>query len=120
MYATPAQALLDSKYRILCHSPKCAGSTPDAIAWESSDLGMRLRREPLPFGFWIAVDAAYPCLNDINTPWTAGQLHHEDFGYSRDAFIAFHSSLRMHVEQAFGLLVQRFGVLWRKLMFFYR
>jgi DDE superfamily endonuclease len=46
MYAIPAQAVVDAKYRFLYLSAKCAGSTPDAIAWESSILGMRLRREP--------------------------------------------------------------------------
>jgi hypothetical protein len=34
-----------------------------------------------------------------------------------DAFNFFHSSLRMHVEQAFGILVQRFVILWQKLTF---
>jgi hypothetical protein len=37
---------------------KCAGSTPDGISWESSSLGMRLRRTPLPARFWIAGDDA--------------------------------------------------------------
>jgi hypothetical protein len=118
MYAIPAQALVDANYRFLYLSAKCAGSTPDGIAWESSSLGMRLRRVPLPAGFWIAGDAAYPCRNGIITPWTAGQLLHDEFGTSRDAFNFFHSSLRMHVEQAFGMLVQRFGILWRKRMFY--
>jgi hypothetical protein len=47
----------------------------------------------------------------------AGQLLHDEFGASRDAFNFYHSSPRMHVEQAFGMLVQRFGILWRKLKF---
>jgi DDE superfamily endonuclease len=117
MYAIPAQALVDANYRFLYLSAKSAGSTPDGIAWELSSLGIRLRREPLPLGFWIAGDAAYPCRKGIITPWTAGQLLHDDFGVSRDAFNFYHSSLRMHVEQAFGMLVQRFGILWRKLSF---
>jgi hypothetical protein len=117
MYAIPAQALVDANYRFLYLSSKCAGSTPDGIAWESSSLGMRLRREPLPLGFWIAGDAAYPCRHGVITPWTAGQLLHDNLGVSRDAFNFYHSSLRMHVEQAFGMLVQRFGILWRKLTF---
>jgi DDE superfamily endonuclease len=117
MYAIPAHALVDANYRFLYLSAKCAGSTPDGIAWEYSSLGMRLRRTPLPAWFWIAGDAAYPCRNGVITPWTAGKLLHDEFGVSRDAFNFFHSSLRMHVEQAFGMLVQRFGILWRKLMF---
>jgi DDE superfamily endonuclease len=75
MYAIPAQAFVDARYIFLYLSAKCEGSTPDAIAWESSSLGMRLRREPLPFGYWLAGDGAYPCHNGIVTSWTAGQLH---------------------------------------------
>jgi DDE superfamily endonuclease len=68
-------------------------------------------------GFWIAGDAAYPCRNGIITPWAAVQVLDDEFGVSRDAFNFYHSSFRMHVEQAFGMLFQRFGVLWRKIMF---
>jgi hypothetical protein len=117
MYAIPAQALVDANYRFLYLAAKCAGSTPDGIAWESSSLGMRLRRTPLPAGFWIAGDAVYPCRNGVITPWTAGQILQDDFGVSRDALNFFHSSLRMPVEQAFGMLVERFGIIWRKLIF---
>jgi hypothetical protein len=112
MYAIPAQALVDAKYRFLYLCAKRAGSTPNGIAWVSSSLGMRLRREPLTAGIWTAGDA-YPCRNGIIAPWTAAQLFHDEFGASRDTFNFYHSSLRMHVEQAFGMLVQRFGILWR-------
>ena len=78
---------------------------------------MLLRRKSLPLGFWIAGDAAYPCRNGVLTPWTAGQLLDNVSGVSRDAFNFFHSSLRMHIKQDFGMLVQRFGILWRKLSF---
>jgi DDE superfamily endonuclease len=105
MYAIPAQALVDANYKFLYLSAKCAGSTPDGIAWASSTLGLRLCREALPAGYWIAGDAAYPCRNAIITPWTAGQLLDDDFAVSRDAFNFYHSSLRMHVEQAFGMHV---------------
>jgi DDE superfamily endonuclease len=76
-----------------------------------------LRREPLPFGYWLAGDAAHPCRNGIVTPWTSGQLHDDQMGMSRDAFNFSHSSLIMHVEQDFGILMQRFGIPWRKLTF---
>jgi hypothetical protein len=117
MYAIPAQALVDVKYRFLYLSAKCAGSTPEGISWESSSLGIRLWREALPTGFWISGDAAYACRNGLITPRTAGQLLDDEFGVSRDSFNFYHSSLRMHVKQAFGMLVQRLGILWRKLKF---
>jgi hypothetical protein len=116
MYTIPAQALVDAKYRFLYLSAKCAGSTPDGIAWNSSILGLRLCREALTAGFRIAGDAAHPCRTGIITPWTAGQLLDDEFGVSREAYNFYRSNLRMHVEQAFGILVQRFVTLWRKLM----
>jgi DDE superfamily endonuclease len=85
MYAVPAQALVDSDYRFLYLSANCVGSTPDGIAWDSSSLGLRLCREALPTGFWIAGDVAYPCRNGIITPWTAGHLLHDKCGVQRDA-----------------------------------
>jgi hypothetical protein len=48
-----------------------------------SILGMRLRRELLPLGFWIASNVAYPCRDGVVTPWRAGQLFHDDLGLSR-------------------------------------
>jgi hypothetical protein len=78
---------------------------------------MRLRREPLHLGFWIAGDAAISCRHGVIFSWTAGQLLHDHLGVSSDAFNFYQSSLRMHVEQAFGMLVQRFGITWRKLTF---
>ena len=38
-------------------------------------------------------------------------------GLWRDSFNFFQSSLRVHVEQAFGIFVNRFGILWRPLEF---
>ena len=80
MYAIPAQALVDGKYRFLYLSAKCCGSTPDGISWASTTLCLRLFREGLPAGFWIAGDAAYTSRNGIITPLTAGQLLDDEFG----------------------------------------
>jgi DDE superfamily endonuclease len=43
-----------------------------------------------------------------------------EHGTGRDAFNFFHSSSRMHVEQSFGIVVARFGLLWRPLRFHIR
>jgi hypothetical protein len=86
MSAIPAQAVVDTNYRFMYISEKCAGSKPGGIAWKSSILGMRLRRGPLPLGFWMAGNAAYPCRHGVITQWTARQLLHEFLGLSRDAF----------------------------------
>jgi hypothetical protein len=66
---------------------------------------------------WIAVDAAYVCDNGLLTPWSKGQLMDGEEGLFRDSFNYFHSSLRIHVEQNFGMLDARFGIIWRPLRF---
>jgi DDE superfamily endonuclease len=80
MYAIPAQALVDANYRFLSLSAKVASSTPDGIAWESSSFGMRLRRMPLPAGFSIAGDAAYPCRNGVLPHRRPGSSFTTSFG----------------------------------------
>jgi DDE superfamily endonuclease len=111
MYAIPAQAVVDANYRFLYFFAKFACSKPDGIAWESFLFGMRLRREQLSLRFWIVGDADYPCRHGVITLKTAGQLLHDDLGLSRDAFNFHHSCLWIHVEEAIGMLVKRFGIL---------
>jgi hypothetical protein len=36
-------------------------------------------------------------------------------GKSKDTFNFYQSKTRIHIEQAFGILVRRWGILWRKL-----
>jgi hypothetical protein len=63
--------------------------------------------------YWIAGDAAYLCDNYLLTPFTKAQTHDQELGLRRDAFNFYHSSLRMHVEQSFGIMVARFGIFRR-------
>jgi hypothetical protein len=111
MYAIPSQALVDANYRFLYLSAKYADCTPDGISWESSSVGMRLRRTPLPAGYWIAGDAAYPCRNGVITPWTAGQLLHEEFGSRGLHSISF-------IPLCACTLNKRLGCLSRDLVFY--
>jgi hypothetical protein len=116
-YAMPIQAVCDSNYKFLYMSARCVGSTHDSLAWAVSTLGSRLQGG-LGLGVnWIAGDAAYVCSDHLLTPYSKSQLQDNVFGKRRDAFNYFHSSLRMHVEQAFGILVARFGILWRPMGF---
>jgi DDE superfamily endonuclease/Villin headpiece domain len=116
-YAMPIQAVCDSKYKFLYMSARCVGSTHDSLAWAVSTLGRRLQ-DGLGLGvYWLAGDAAYVCADHLLTPYSKSQMQDSELGQRRDAFNFFHSSLRMHVEQAFGILVARFGILWRPMGF---
>jgi DDE superfamily endonuclease len=61
-------------------------------------------------GYWIAADDTYVCRDRLLTPWPGRNLSR-----SKDSFNYWQSSARIHIEQAFGMLVARWGVLWRPL-----
>jgi DDE superfamily endonuclease len=78
---------------------------------------LRLQDGSARSAFWIAADAAYDSstCKGIITPWSKGQLSDPELGLWRDSFNFYHSSLRIHIEQSFGMLVARFGLLWRQM-----
>lgn len=107
-YAIPVQALVDSNYRFLCFSAKCRGSTHDSLAHAVSSLGRYLESGRFACQFWIAGDEAYVCTECLITPIPASQASDVE-----DAFNFYHSSLRMHVEQSFGMMVRKWRLLKR-------
>jgi hypothetical protein len=71
----------------------------------------------LPPRYWIAGDAAYACTEYLLTPYSKAALLLPGFETCRDAYNFYQSSHRVHIEQAFGMLVRRFGIFWRPLGF---
>ncbi len=49
------------------------------------------------------------------TPWPESALRNAENGIYRDAFNFYQSSLHIYLEQAFGMLVRRWGIFWRPL-----
>jgi hypothetical protein len=109
-FALPLQALCDHQYKFTAASCMCTGSTHDAVCFAVSGLGRYIEQHGLPGEFWIAADEAYPASDRILTPWPGRQLP-----ANKDSFNFWLSSSRIHIEQAFGILVARWGVLWRPL-----
>jgi len=66
--------------------------------------------DKLPDGYYILGDAAYPLSDHLLTPYPGQGLSPE-----KDSFNLYLSQLRVKVEQSFGILVQRWGILWRPL-----
>ena len=63
-------------------------------------------------GFYLAGDSAYALMVFLLTPYdNAGPRSTED------TFNFFHSSCRIFIECAFGELVMRWGIFWRKIAF---
>ena len=64
----------------------------------------------LPPDNFIVGDEAYRASNVMLTPWSGRNLP-----VAKDAFNFYQSRMRITIECAFGMLVQRWGVLWRPL-----
>ena len=111
-YALPVQALVDSTYRFLCFSAICVGSTHDAAAHAISRLGRFLSADCLQREFWIVGDDAYQCDEFMIPPYPTSQA-----GEAQRNFNYFLSVLRVHVEQAFGMLVGRWRIIKDGLQF---
>ena len=105
-YAILVQAIVDANYRFLCLSARCVGSTDDSLAHAISSLVEYLKAGLLHYAFWIAGDEAYICTEYLIKPFPASKAT-----YWQDSFNIWHSSLRMHSEQAFGMLMAK----WRML-----
>jgi hypothetical protein len=114
-FAYAAQGMCDSRYRFTYWSCLCAGSTHDSLAFDASSLGHYLQAHGLPAPYWIAGDEAYAAKDWLLTPWPGRRASPE-----QDAFNYHLSSQRIHIEQAFGILVARWGILWRPLTGDYR
>lgn len=115
-YAVPFKALVEAKYRFLSLSSVVCGSTHDSLEYSASSFGYDMSTRGLPNGYWIAGDDAYVCTESRLVPFSVVQLQHAEIGVWRDSYNFYQSSLRVHVK-AFGVLVSRFGVLWRPLGF---
>jgi len=99
------QAVADCRGRFLDMSIRFPASTSDCLAFESSDLYGRLSNGLLAEGLCLFGDNAY-----LNSPFLATPYPNVSSGY-KDAYNFFHSQLRIRVECAFGMFVQRWGIL---------
>ena len=107
-FALPLLCLVDGNYRILAFSLRCVGATNDSLSFAVSNLAALLRSGNIPFEFWIAGDEGFICTENVITPYPGSEAPP---GSARDTFNYYLSSLRVHVEQAFGILVSRWEIL---------
>jgi len=124
-YALNTQAICDSSYEFTWMSCTSPGSVHDSAAFASTLLGRRLMypsvqdravAELIADGYCIVADEAYGASELLAVPWPGGG------GGDRwkDSYNFHQSSSRIHIEQAFGMLVWRWGVFWRPLRVPYR
>ena len=107
MYALLGVAICDYHRRFTWFDITHASCTHDSTAFSATALGQDVVSGKLPYPYFLNGDAAFtlgphmiiPSNNDPNL---------DDFDF-------YQSSNRMAIECAFGILVRRWGVLWRSL-----
>lgn len=94
------------------------GSSHDSSAFACTELGRTvldpthvLTRAMVEDGHCIVVDEAYAASEVLAVPWP-GCGRGDRW---KDSYNFYHSSSRIHIEQAFGMLSWRWGVFWRPL-----
>jgi len=109
-YAYGLQAFCDGECRfVFISSQVCAGSH-DSTAYAATSLSEHIRQGRLPQWAHVVCDAAYKCTDQELSPYRGKRLPVE-----RDAFNYYLSLRRQCIERAFGMMVQRWGILWRPL-----
>ena len=112
-YGINAQVICDGDLRITFFACTVGSSSHDSRAFKETALGQLCEDGKLPGQFMFAGDAAYSGNRRVLTPyggtWTKGT--------PEDTFNFIHSSHRVTVERCFGVLVRRWGILWRPLTF---
>jgi hypothetical protein len=107
-YAFNCQAVCDYRRMFTFFAIDCPGSCHDSVAFSMSMLGKNLFRIPEPY--YILGDAAYKVFDRVLVPYEGKGRNSVEQNFN-----FFQLSLHMNIECSFGLLVARWGVLWRPL-----
>ncbi|CAM9724020.1 unnamed protein product, partial [Hapterophycus canaliculatus] len=104
------QAICDSNFVFTAVSITLPASVNDRTAWRT--LGFAALAASLPGKYYLLGDAAYPSSSKVLVPFPGSLMPDQPF---KDAYNYFQSSGRMPIEQAFGIMVRQWGILWRPL-----
>ena len=105
-YGLNMMGVCDSMRRFIWVEINMPGAASDFYAFDQSSLKKKLEREGfLRPGYCLFGDNAYVNAPYMCTPWRIVS------GGPKDAMNFFHSSLRICIECAFGILVHRWGIL---------
>ena len=101
-----AQAICDSQLVFTYFNLGSGGATHDSTAFKCSMLGAICHAGELPGDYFFIGDAAYGGGMNVMTPYSSSTARRNR---SKDDFNYLHSSKRMAIERAFGVLVRRWG-----------
>jgi hypothetical protein len=121
-YSLNLQSINDSRMRFLYVNLETQGSTHDSTAFFATEFSKQFldanTNPPLDRhgrAFWLALDDAYGQHNSrIVVPWPGRNLimtapYKDSFNYH------FSGGYRNTAERTYGILIARFGILWRPL-----
>ena len=112
-YGVLCLGVSDINGKFLSFSCNWSGSTHDSFAYGTTSLFKKFEEDPsfeIPERFHLIGDEAFTNTNRMLVPWSGRGLP-----VFKDSFNYHLSRCRCSIERAFGMLVKRFGILWRKL-----
>ncbi|RLN46981.1 hypothetical protein BBJ28_00010038 [Nothophytophthora sp. Chile5] len=110
MHGLNVQAICDAFSRFTGYCLNSPGKVGDCIAFKKWNLSKEIME--LPHGFYIVGDNAYPLSDSLLVPFTKLELKnkaHSDYNF-------YLSQLRIRIEMAFGLLVNKWQIFKRPLV----
>lgn len=107
-YGINVQAIVTANHRVSAVSAVAPGAANDWVAYDRSALCHAVNA--LPAGFHVLGDAAYPLSQKLLTPYPG-----EDLPDDAKSFNFHLDQLRVKAEQAFGIFVSTWGILWKPL-----
>jgi hypothetical protein len=118
-----AQGFCDSNTRFSVLDVKWPGGTNDIVAYPLTELYEAFQTGKFPAWVALVLDEAYSSIGGMHlTPFSIHQVRRtkqNDIAlyYKMLAFNHILSSQRITIERAFGMLVRRWGILWKPISF---
>lgn len=106
-FAVVVQAACTADHKFSFVSARHAGSTHDSTAFQATALHRVVNENVLPRWAIVVGDDAYSHTGNMLCPYSGRGL-----SAIEDSFNYYQSSCRIFIEQAFGMLVGRWGIFW--------
>ena len=122
-WALIAQGFCDANTKFGVFDVKWPGSTNDIIAYQMTEIYKKAIDNQFPAWATFVLDEAYSSCGGMHlTPFSLHQLKRAKKNdlplyYKMLAFNNVLSSQRITIERAFGILVRRWGILWRPITY---